>query len=369
MVNRVVPLNIKRLRNIRGFTQLEVARKSGLSRAAYINIENGKSEPKSSTLLNIAGALEVDIQELFYQPRPVHSLRFRIGKTHTKKDEDIRRYDISKFSHWLTQYEFLENELKSKSDYKLAGIKRGNRNPGQTAEIARSVLKLDAKGPVFDICNLLEEAGIKIYLYKSLLKKSFGMSMGEKDGGPVIAVNVSASVTIERQIFTAAHELGHLLLHKNSFQAEILEENNREEMDADKFASYFLMPPEGFKWEWGNTSGLHWLERVLHVKRIYKVSYRTVLKRLIDTGTADNTIYKKFAAEYKKNFAHDLKDHYEPDALEEPDALLKTDFMAYRLNRLVREAYEKEIITMSKAAEILQLPLIKMREIADSWSF
>ena len=108
---------------------------------------------------------------------------------------------------------------------------------------------------------------------------------------------------------------------------------------------------------------------VLHVKRIYKVSYRTVLKRLIDIGRADNNVFMKFAAEYKKNFGHDLKNHYEPNALEEPDALLKTDFMAHRLNRLVREAYEKEIITMSKAAEILQIPLIKMREIVDSWGF
>ena len=82
-----------------------------------------------------------------------------------------------------------------------------------------------------DQYNFLEESGIKIYLYKSRLKKSFGMSLGEKDGGPIIAVNVS-SVTIERQILTTAHELGHLILHKDSFRSEILEENDREEMEA-----------------------------------------------------------------------------------------------------------------------------------------
>jgi Zn-dependent peptidase ImmA (M78 family) len=91
----------------------------------------------------------------------------------------------------------------------------------------------------FVICNFPEKPGLfwfrlvraGIYLYKSRLKKSFGMSLGEKDGGPLIAVNVS-SVTIERQIFTAAHELGHLILHKDSFRSEILEENDREEMEA-----------------------------------------------------------------------------------------------------------------------------------------
>jgi Zn-dependent peptidase ImmA (M78 family)/DNA-binding XRE family transcriptional regulator len=367
MLKRIVSMNIKRLRSIRGLSQSDVAVKASLSRAAYLNIENGKSEPKSSTLLNIAGALNVDIQELFYQPKSFQSLRFRIGKTHTKKDENAREYDISKFSRWLDQYDFLENKLKNKPDYRLRNIKTGN--SVDTAETVRKKLKLDAKEPVIDLCNLLEDAGIKMYLYKSQLKKSFGMSLGEKDGGPVIAVNVSASVTIERQIFTAAHELGHLILHKDSFQAKIFEENEREELEADEFASYFLMPHEGFLRKWDETSGLHWLERVIQVKRIYRVSYRTVLRRLVDIGRADSSIFMKFAVEYNKNFGHDLKNHYEPDALEEPDALLKIDFMADRLNRLVREAYEKEIITMSKAAEILQVPLIKMREIVNSWSF
>ncbi len=366
MLKRIVPMNIKRLRKLRGFRQLDVAKRAGLSRSAYLNIENGKSEPKSSTLFNISRAMEVDIQELFYQPKVFNSLRFRIGKTHTKKDENTREYEIGKFSRWLDQYNFLEAELKSKFNFKLSGIQGGG--PCQTAESVRKRLKLDEKLPIFDICNLLEESGIKIYLYKSRLKKSFGMSLGEKDGGPIIAVNVS-SVTIERQIFTAAHELGHLILHKDSFRSEILEENDREEMEADEFASYFLMPQGGFQRKWAETSGLPWLERVLHMKRIYKVSYRTVLRRLIDMRIVDNSIFMKFASQYKKNFNRDLKDHYEPDALEEPDALLKTDFMADRLNRLVREAYEKEIITMSKAAEILQIPLLKMREITDSWSF
>jgi Zn-dependent peptidase ImmA (M78 family)/DNA-binding XRE family transcriptional regulator len=366
MLKRVVPMNIKRLRKLRGFKQSDAAAKAGLSRSAYLNIENGKSEPKSSTLFNISRALEVDIQELFYQPKAFHSLRFRIGKTCTKKDENIREYEIGKFSRWLDQYNFLEDELKSKIIFRLSGIK--SENSRQAAEAVRKRLKLDVKVPIFDICNLLEESGIKIYLYKSRLKKSFGMSLGERDGGPVTAVNVS-SVTIERQIFTVAHELGHLILHEDSFQSEILEENDREEMEADEFASYFLMPQEGFQRKWVETSGLHWLERVLQVKRIFKVSYRTVLKRLIDMRIADNSIFMKFASTYKNNFNRDLKNHYEPDALEEPDALLKTDFMADRLNRLVREAYEKEIITMSKAAEILQIPLLKMRETADSWSF
>jgi len=45
----------------------------------------------------------------------------------------------------------------------------------------------------------------------------------------------------------------------------------------------------------------------------------------------------------------------------------KHDFQGDRLYRLVREAVEAEILSLSRAAEILQLPLAQMRELSMSW--
>lgn len=62
-------------------------------------------------------------------------------------------------------------------------------------------------------------------------------------------VQVSKSFPQETQNFTVAHELGHAVLHRQivlhrdrPIDGSITTSKNREEMQADKFAAYFLMP-------------------------------------------------------------------------------------------------------------------------------
>ena len=56
-------------------------------------------------------------------------------------------------------------------------------------------------------------------------------------------------ISVERWIFSAAHELGHLLLHPMSYDSSKHDEPRAEEKEADTFASYFLMPEMSFKKE------------------------------------------------------------------------------------------------------------------------
>jgi len=83
---------------------------------------------------------------------------------------------------------------------------------------------------------------------------------------------------------------------------------------------------------------------------------------LIDMRITDSDVYKVFAVQYKAIYGHDLKNHYEPNKLD------RVDFMEVRLNGLVRDAIEKEIITVSRAAEILGISLQDMRERGKYWS-
>lgn len=62
-------------------------------------------------------------------------------------------------------------------------------------------------------------------------------------------VQVSKRFPIETQNFTAAHELGHAILHKQTvlhrdkpLDGSSTTQRSREEMQADKFATFFLMP-------------------------------------------------------------------------------------------------------------------------------
>jgi len=57
----------------------------------------------------------------------------------------------------------------------------------------------------------------------------------------------------------------------------------------------------------------------------------------------------------------------EDDLSREPNRLDPSDFMEDRLKRLVRRALEEQKITMSRAAEILGLDLVVMKELSAWW--
>jgi hypothetical protein len=56
--------------------------------------------------------------------------------------------------------------------------------------------------------------------------------------------------------------------------------------------SYFLMPGDIFVDVLENNRGLHWIDMVLNVKRYFKVSYKTLLMRLVELNMA--VIYPKY---------------------------------------------------------------------------
>ena len=62
-------------------------------------------------------------------------------------------------------------------------------------------------------------------------------------------------ISVERWIFTAAHELGHLLRHPSEYLCDAATGSQDAEREADAFASEFLMPEKAFRPEWHATRG------------------------------------------------------------------------------------------------------------------
>jgi Zn-dependent peptidase ImmA (M78 family) len=114
-----------------------------------------------------------------------------------------------------------------------------------------------------DLCGLLESSGIKVYPIRIASNDFFGLSVAPQDGGPAVVVNIWERISVERWIFSAVHELGHLLLHLDSFNVELEKENPEEEKEADLFAAHFLMPEEVFIKEWEEAKGLSLFDRVM----------------------------------------------------------------------------------------------------------
>ena len=252
--------------------------------------------------------------------------------------------------------------------------------PIKIARAARQAVGLRSSEPVRDICRLLEENGVKLLLMETRRDSFFGLSVGSGDGGPAVVVNTWDRISVERWIFTAAHELGHLLLHPSEYRRDATEFPAETEREADSFASEFLMPEEAFGCSWDHTRGHSLMVRVLKVKRLFRVSYKTVLYRLVESGREGSDIWRTFQRQHRKYFGKTLRKTDEPKALRtsefawnwnrsgEPDGLSRHDFVEDRLSWLIRLALEGGHISMGRAAEILEITREEMREQARGWA-
>ena len=122
--------------------------------------------------------------------------------------------------------------------------------------------KLSAPVPVFDI---IEYLGYDVDFRKDGIYKDKNLLGGTLIDKKTIEINENLSDHEGRMHFTAAHEVGHIVLHvplyKQKNQKDVSEhkiisrkdsgfegnKKNPEEWQADKFAAYLLMPSELIK--------------------------------------------------------------------------------------------------------------------------
>src|ERR1044072_3535896 len=300
MPDAAIPSNLRRLRLHQDRSQADLASAAGITPLAYRNIESGKSIPKASTLQALADALNVGIQELVKPATDLRRVRFRSAKR-----LNTRAQVLTHVSEWLTNFRELEELLEENSRSTLKEVRVGKRKDGreravEAASRLRDFFGLGEKETVRDICGLRESKGIKVYPMEVASNAFCGLSVAEEDGGPAVAVNTWDRITVERWIFTAVHELAHLVLHLNSFDVGQTQEEDEQELEANICGSHFLIPEPSFKREWDETYGLPLVDRVLKVKRMFRVSYRSVLYRVADLQ--GKQIWDQFNDQYKERF-------------------------------------------------------------------
>lgn len=373
MNTEIIAANLKRIRVAKGLSQRAVAEAAVISPATYKKIESAAVEPRVSTLEAVARALNARIQDLVTPVRSLTHVRFRAGKRMVTR-ENI----LAEVAKWLDDYTYLEQILDDQIPYRFAPVVSSLRKTTAqnravlAAEKARKVLDLDATESIRDICGLLESAGVKVYPLTLNSDSFFGLSVAREDKGPAVVVNVWERIAVERRIFSAAHELGHLLLHLDAFDVTKTEEDQAQEAEASRFASHFLMPQPAFERAWNDAYGLHPVQRVLKVKRIFHVSYKTVLWRLIEMGAVSGDVWRKFNTEYGRLYGRSLGFKEEPTFSEslrahEPEELAPSDFLDNRFSRLVQKALDLELISLSRAAEIMGIDVSQIRQRAAEW--
>ena len=153
-------------------------------------------------------------------------------------------------------------------------------------------------GPISNVTLLAEHHGVIVTKVEMKGRDLDAFSLwDEMDGRPYIAFNSNAH-SMFRHRFSLAHELGHLILHRNVSTAEAEDRNNFKliEDQADHFASAFLTPSETFSVE----LPIPTLEAFRILKSRWKVSVKMMIHRARELNLIDRDEARRLYISYNR---------------------------------------------------------------------
>ncbi|NMM97168.1 helix-turn-helix domain-containing protein [Bifidobacterium sp. DSM 109958] len=245
-MNDFNPDRIELARECRGWNKKELAGISGLSASRISNLVNRKTrftESDAERLAFVTG-FPIGFFVLPDQSVPVDQLTFR---KLAKMKSSLANQAITEFQLLLDTVTKLEsmthacpeplwlNGIAPRIDPSLADIER-------LAGEVRTVWGLSSHGPVKDVTRSMERSGILVVPLAAPISDSTadGVSSPSVPHAKHVIGYFPEEKPGDRQRFTDAHELGHLVLHR--FRRP--KDHRSLEFEANAFAGALLMPEE-----------------------------------------------------------------------------------------------------------------------------
>ncbi len=306
---------------------------------AISKYERDKSMPNSDVLIALADALDVSVDYLLGEDKMVlETVEFRKKKLASKREEAQIK---AKVLHLLDRYLSIEELLDLPSviwDKPREAPWPVLRSSAEAEHAARGLrdhwgLGLD---PIPNLVELLEERGVKVLSID--LKNIDGLTARVRGENGYVAsvVVVNKQDWGERQRFTIAHELGHMILEVAS--------KVDEEKAAHHFAGAFLMPAETLRAEIGkHRKSIGWSE-LFALKQIFGVSVQALTYRCKDLGIFSKSMFQQLFEEFTHR-------GWRSPPYQEPHSILGEE--PKRFERLCFRALAEGAISEAKAAELL----------------
>jgi Zn-dependent peptidase ImmA (M78 family)/DNA-binding XRE family transcriptional regulator len=230
---------IRQAREIKALTQGELAERCGTSQSHVALFEQNLRTPSDETLELIAVATGFPIP--FFKREsapdlPLGSLLYRKRKTMSSRDRD----QVRQLARLV--FELIEDLASRFKRIELRLPRMAGATPEDAARITRAELGMSPESPATNLSRRLERNGIVVLPIHLEIDEhdAFSVWADTEPRTPVIVT--TAGRPGDRQRWSMAHELGHLVLH----QAFTLTPSAIED-EADVFAGEFLLPEDAMR--------------------------------------------------------------------------------------------------------------------------
>jgi len=289
------PRRLKLVRERKGLSKSELAKLIGVDLRTIVAYESGEFTPSLETLHRLERALGFpvsffdgeDLEEL--HPDAASFRSFSRLKP-TRRDMALAQGAIALYlNRWLEgRFELPEADLPDLSR---------ERSPEQAAVATRQIWGI-GELPIRNVVHLLEAKGIRVFSLAMDTREVDAFSMW-RENTPFVFLNNNKSS--ERSRYDAAHELGHLLLHRHASP-----QGREAEREADIFAGAFLMPKASVI---AHTRRIRSVDDLIQQKRTWNVSVAALNYRLHEVGMLSDWEYRTLSIQIAKRGYRT----YEPD--------------------------------------------------------
>ncbi len=274
---------LKQIRELNGWTQTEVADALNVTQPFIAQVEGGWSNVPEDFLQRFI--FKSGFPPSFFETPPesdfpLGSLLFRSKADMTEREQKVVH------RHSQMAYEVVRRMLEGASVREMpVRVPHVPGDPERAAAIARSELGLSPDEPVKHMLHTMEAAGILVIALPRAFQKgdafsawAFADSLQRR---PIVVL--SDERPADRVRLSAAHELGHLVMHQPLPAAREIH------AEADQFAGAFLLPADALRSDIGSTTTL---DTFLSLKPKWGASIQALIVRAHTLGLITDRKYR-----------------------------------------------------------------------------
>ena len=326
-------------RELRGLTQTELSKITTIKQAHISRYEAGLRTVPDKDVTTIAEALNLPTS-FFYrfgQRYGVEASELYHRKRQAASIADLKRLD-AQINRVRLDVQLLSESVDVDSPYSIPFQEVNDEwDTERIASRVRAAFKLPS-GPVKHLIKTLESAGCIIVFYAFNTDKVDALVQWVKPGVPIILVN--DALPADRLRFTLAHELGHMVMHRNP-------EGDDIEAQANDFASAFLMPADDIVSQFQPIS----LPHLAQLKLYWKVSIQAMIVRSFKLRIITERQYRSLNEQISKLGYRKHEPNQFPS--EEPELL----------KRMLNVFIGDFDYTLAELGQLLHMPIDELQQI------